>query len=786
MSDSLGVSSYVGEFVWDALSDLGEGYYRGVSFKVEPWDQWDVGISDSIVGLVVNNARPAVISLLSTDSVGSGDIRFGYSLRLSRGDSASIVGVFYSIDGGLSWDEASVSLIDSGFIWRSLDDLNDFEGDSILVKLVVSSYGGIGEGLSGYLVVDNLMPRFAGLSRVEVDSFRGVILRWDRAIDISDVRYLIYAREIDGVYDFSSPFAETGDTVINISGLRNFRSYNFLVRAIDRFGHVDTNLVEMGAYVVIYASVDTVKLLDRVGGKEVKFVYRLNASSDDSISLRFEYSFDDSIWFIGNSLRGRVSGIVANVGVYVDTLVWLSYADVGWRDTDSLRVRITPVGVGGVGRGNISRRFLLDNIAPVFGGITGAFGDSSSVLLRWYRGFDVSDTIWYDVYVYSDSLNLFNSVNRVASVVDSFYRVTGLENFRDYYFGVRARDWGDNVDSNLVVIVSRPVHYASGYIYGLDTISGFTMLRYVVNAVNNDSGYVRFEYTIDGGRSWVLIDSISFNGGVVDSLSWDSRMGLWGYESDSVRLRVVVKGRGGVERVWVSEKIVLDNRAPSFSGLIRAIGGERSVRLVWGKARDVSFPVKYYIYSSLSSNNFDYSSPIGVSEDTSFVVVNLTPGVRYYFVVRAVDRFGHVDSNLVVMSAMPYEGLLGSFGISMHYPSRNQINVGARDSVYVVFMDDVDAGSLNLNNFVLMGSQSGKHRGRLDYYSDRRMVVFKSEIDFKPGEVVSVVLTRGIRFANGDSIPGSYVWSFTVKVEDGSVFSGNSNGVSFYSSNGYV
>ena len=33
---------------------------------------------------------------------------------------------------------------------------------------------------------------------------------------------------------------------------------------------------------------------------------------------------------------------------------------------------------------------------------------------------------------------------------------------------------------------------------------------------------------------------------------------------------------------------------------------------------------------------------------------------------------------------------------------------------------------------------------------------------------MSVILTRGIRFADGDTVPGSYVWSFTVKVDDGS------------------
>ena len=34
--------------------------------------------------------------------------------------------------------------------------------------------------------------------------------------------------------------------------------------------------------------------------------------------------------------------------------------------------------------------------------------------------------------------------------------------------------------------------------------------------------------------------------------------------------------------------------------------------------------------------------------------------------------------------------------------------------------------------------------------------------------VVCVILIRGLWFADGDTVPGSYVWSFTVKVDDGS------------------
>jgi urease beta subunit len=763
VGDSLGVSDYRGLFVWDAFGDLGEGYFRDVSFKVEPWDQWGVGFVDSLVGFEVNNARRAVVKLVALDTVGSGDIRFGYSFVKSFGDSVVIDSVVYSVNRGMSWARADVEYGDSMFVWRSGSDLMNFEGDSVYVKMLVHSYGGESYGVVDYVVVDNRMPIFYGLMSVELDSFKGVILRWGRAKDISSVRYRVYVREESGSYDFNSWFAETGDTVLNVSGLRNFRNYYFLVRAVDRFGHLDTNTIERSAYVVIYSNIDTVKIVDAVAGKRVRVVYRLNASSDDTISLRFEYSFDDEIWGVGRGIIGRVDSIVANVGVYVDTLLWVSYEDVGYREGDSLRVRIIPYGRGGEGRMGLSRRFMIDNKSPRFLGIRSVEGDSSSAFLRWERGVDRSDTIWYMVYVGEDSVNLFKDFSRRAEVIDTFYRVLGLENFKDYYFGVRARDWAGNVDSNFVYRIGRPVHYARGYIFGLDTIVGRSYLRYSIVTVREDSGYVKFYYSVDGGRDWVLIDSVRYVGMRSDSLLWNSGVGLDGYESDSLRIKLVVRGRGGVDREWISDRVAIDNKAPMFSGLAYAIGEERRIRLIWNRARDIS-PVRYYIYMRVSGGSFDFGRPYALTSDTFYVVNDLTPGERYYFVVRAVDRYGHIDSNFVERYAIPYQGLLGSFGLASHHPGVNELNVDVNDSIYVRFLDDVIG--VSDSSFIVLSSYVGRYRGRLVYYSDSRTAVFKPNGGFRHGDVVSVVLNGGIRFVSGDSIK-PYIWNFTVGVKGG-------------------
>ena len=101
-------------------------------------------------------------------------------------------------------------------------------------------------------------------------------------------------------------------------------------------------------------------------------------------------------------------------------------------------------------------------------------------------------------------------------------------------------------------------------------------------------------------------------------------------------------------------------------------------------------------------------------------------------------------------------------------PSRNALNVNRDVVISVVFTQDIDPATLTSSNIRVYGSQTGLYSATISYDSSTRTVMIDPVKDFKPGEVVSVILTRGIRSVSGDSMLSSYVWSFTVKVDDGS------------------
>jgi hypothetical protein len=100
-----------------------------------------------------------------------------------------------------------------------------------------------------------------------------------------------------------------------------------------------------------------------------------------------------------------------------------------------------------------------------------------------------------------------------------------------------------------------------------------------------------------------------------------------------------------------------DKTPPVFSG-ISSIGSitTTSMTLSWSAATDNVTPqenIQYLIYMSTTSGGENFATPSFTTTPgaTSFNVPGLNPDTVYYFVVRAMDEAGNIDSNTVEMSA---------------------------------------------------------------------------------------------------------------------------------------
>src|SRR5262249_47597176 len=103
-----------------------------------------------------------------------------------------------------------------------------------------------------------------------------------------------------------------------------------------------------------------------------------------------------------------------------------------------------------------------------------------------------------------------------------------------------------------------------------------------------------------------------------------------------------------------------DTNPPTFAGLASATPtAPNQIGLQWAPASDDVTPsaaLVYFAYLGTAAGGEGFDHPVAVAPPgaSSLQIGGLTPSVPYYFVVRARDQAGNIDSNTVERSAMPF------------------------------------------------------------------------------------------------------------------------------------
>lgn len=93
-----------------------------------------------------------------------------------------------------------------------------------------------------------------------------------------------------------------------------------------------------------------------------------------------------------------------------------------------------------------------------------------------------------------------------------------------------------------------------------------------------------------------------------------------------------------------------DTTAPTFAGIAAAEKAPSSVMLSWPPASDdhtAADQIVYLIYQATASGGENFGLPSYITQPgaTQYSVLELAPNTRYFFVVRARDEAGNVDTN---------------------------------------------------------------------------------------------------------------------------------------------
>ena len=120
----------------------------------------------------------------------------------------------------------------------------------------------------------------------------------------------------------------------------------------------------------------------------------------------------------------------------------------------------------------------------------------------------------------------------------------------------------------------------------------------------------------------------------------------------------ILSGSGGVNDGGVpsADMAMPDTTAPNFGGVSTATPAPSSVTLAWTAGSDnvsAASELKYLIYQSTTAQAENFAAPSYISAPgaTSHSVGKLNTNTKYYFVVRAQDLAGNIDTNRVEQSA---------------------------------------------------------------------------------------------------------------------------------------
>ncbi|MBL8714998.1 MAG: fibronectin type III domain-containing protein [Myxococcales bacterium] len=505
-------------------------------------------------------------------------------------------------------------------------------------------------------------PTFAGLKTATAKSESEVALTWDAASDAltppDRIAYRVYVALSTGGQDFKKSWATTpaGAVSTTISDLLPGTRYFIVVRAVDQSGNEDDNTVEKE---VTTADVTAPKF----GG-----VVAVKGVDRDAIAVSWAAAVDKGSAAPTIKYRVYVSdkaGAEDFTKPSAETAPGeLSATVKGLDEAKAYYAVVRAVDASGNEDTNLKEKYdsTLDKTPPKFAGVQKATVLGTSVKLLWNDAtdnFDKSPDIVYRVYQ-SKTAGTFDFTKPVATTLPGTteYSATALDVSTVYSFVVRAVDSSGNAETNVVELSAKTAASADikpPVFAGLTTATG-TSARTIdltwTSATDDFSTKDGIFYDIYIANSPGAYDFSVPSASTLGGATSFQVKGLLPKQTQYyiVRARDEAGNResNSIERSATS---LADTTPPTIGGAptVKALG-PTSLQVTWPPASDdVTDPKKlvYRVFMSTSTGGQDFSAPIGtvIAGDTSYTVSGLDPAKTYYFVVRAVDEAGNVDSN---------------------------------------------------------------------------------------------------------------------------------------------
>ncbi|MGD8719022.1 MAG: FG-GAP-like repeat-containing protein [Candidatus Zixiibacteriota bacterium] len=380
VSPATGVSpsGYAGSVVWHSAQDIKGVDSSQVLIRAKPSDN-DEGTAFDTAEFQVDNNDPPTLEVLPPEEVGRDQVNLGYRVSDAEGDT---VGLYceYSIDDGVTWDEATVSGALEGISsasyagslsWNAREDIGGVDSSRILFRVTPTDADEGGPVVSRPFRVDVNDPPYVEIRALAEEQGDEIPIDYELFDEEGDQLSVKCEYSTDGGTTWK-PASVTGDT----SDISPITYANTVVwQARQDLGAVDTSSV---AFRITPSDVDvgqpgqitnitvdtnrpptveaSVAAADTTGDVQVNYV--VTDEENDAVSLVVEYSEDGGFTFEPATTQPGVTGLGA--AQYRGSFTWLATADAGGEDLSDAVVRVTPRD-NDEGEPSFSTPFRVDN-----------------------------------------------------------------------------------------------------------------------------------------------------------------------------------------------------------------------------------------------------------------------------------------------------------------------------------------------------------------------------------------------------------------------------------------